>query len=164
MGPSKLKWFYRATRTVSKMKRKPTDWEKIFANDAIGKVLISKIHKFILNKQTKKIHQKMGRRSKQTFLQRRQSDGQQAHRKMLNNITNYLCFPGGASCKESPCQCWRPNGSVPELRRVPKGGHGNSTPVFLPGESHGQRILVDYGPELSKESDMTEVTAHITNY
>ena len=54
MGPSKLKWFYRAMRTVSKMKRKPTDWEKIFANDAIGKVLTSKIHKFILNKQTKK--------------------------------------------------------------------------------------------------------------
>ena len=42
-----LKRFYTAMRTVSKMKRKPTDWEKIFANDAIGKALISKIHKVI---------------------------------------------------------------------------------------------------------------------
>jgi len=35
-------------------------------------------------------------------------------------------------------------GSVPELGRSPGGGHGNSkysclvTPVFLPGESHGE--------------------------
>ena len=42
-----LQRFYTAMRTVSKMKRKPTDWEKIFANDAFGKALISKIHKFI---------------------------------------------------------------------------------------------------------------------
>ena len=32
------------------------------------------------------------------------------------------------------------------------------TPVFLPGESHGQRSLVGYGPESHKESDRTEVT------
>ena len=30
------------------------------------------------------------------------------------------------------------------------------TPVFLPGESHGQRILVDYSPRGLKESDTTE--------
>ena len=30
------------------------------------------------------------------------------------------------------------------------------TPVFLPGESHGQRSLADYGPWGHKESDMTE--------
>ena len=34
----------------------------------------------------------------------------------------------------------------------------SATPVFLPGESHGQRSLVDYGPWGHKESDMTEVT------
>ena len=34
------------------------------------------------------------------------------------------------------------------------------TPVFLPGESHGQRSLVDYSPWGRKESDMTEVTEH----
>ena len=30
-------------------------------------------------------------------------------------------------------------------------------PVFLPGESHGQRILVGYSPWFRKESDMTDV-------
>jgi len=32
------------------------------------------------------------------------------------------------------------------------------TPVFLPGESHGQRSLVGYIPQGHKESDATEVT------
>ena len=30
------------------------------------------------------------------------------------------------------------------------------TPVFLPGESHGQRSLLGYSPWGCKESDMTE--------
>ena len=30
------------------------------------------------------------------------------------------------------------------------------TPVFLPGESHGQRRLTDYSPKVHKESDTTE--------
>ena len=30
------------------------------------------------------------------------------------------------------------------------------TPVFLPGESHGQRSLADYSPRGCKQSDMTE--------
>ena len=34
------------------------------------------------------------------------------------------------------------------------------TPVFLPGESHGQRTLVGYSPWGHKELDMTE---HIHN-
>ena len=33
-----------------------------------------------------------------------------------------------------------------------------ATPVFLPGESHGQRSLVGYRPWGHKESEMTEVT------
>ena len=32
------------------------------------------------------------------------------------------------------------------------------TPVFLPGESHGQKSLVGYSPQDHRESDMTEVT------
>ena len=32
------------------------------------------------------------------------------------------------------------------------------TPVFLPGESHGQRSLVGYSPWGHKEPDTTEVT------
>ena len=38
--------------------------------------------------QQQKTHQKMGKISKQTFLQGRQTDGQEIHTEMLNN-TNY---------------------------------------------------------------------------
>ena len=34
------------------------------------------------------------------------------------------------------------------------------TPVFFPGESHGQRSLAGYSPWGHKESDTTEVTSH----
>ena len=34
------------------------------------------------------------------------------------------------------------------------------TPVFLPGESCGQRSLAGYSPKHHKESDTTEVTEH----
>ena len=35
-----------------------------------------------------------------------------------------------------------------------------STPVFLLGESHGQKSLVGYSPWIRKESDTTEVTEY----
>ena len=38
--------------------------------------------------KNKQLNQKMGRRPKETFFQRRHTDGQQAHEKMLN-IANY---------------------------------------------------------------------------
>ena len=41
-----------------------------------------------LNIRKKQPNQKVGKRPKQTFLQRRHTDGQQTHEKMLN-ITNY---------------------------------------------------------------------------
>ena len=34
------------------------------------------------------------------------------------------------------------------------------TPVFLPGESHGQRSLADHDPWGRRESDTAEVTEH----
>ena len=51
--------------------------------------LISEIQKQRIklnNKKTKQPNQKMGKRPKETFLQRKQTDGQRAHEKMLNII------------------------------------------------------------------------------
>ena len=39
----KFKSFYKAKETINKMKRQPLEWEKIFANEATDKGLISKI-------------------------------------------------------------------------------------------------------------------------
>ena len=49
----KLKSFYTAKETLNKMKRQPTEWEKIFANEVTDKRLISKIYKCLLPLNTK---------------------------------------------------------------------------------------------------------------
>ena len=41
----KLKSFCIAKEIINKMRRQPTKWEKIFANNATNKGLISKIYK-----------------------------------------------------------------------------------------------------------------------
>ena len=69
----KLKSFCTAKETISKVKRQPSDWEKIIANEATDKGLISKIYKQLLKPQFQKNkwpNQKMGQWTKQTFLQR----------------------------------------------------------------------------------------------
>ena len=75
------------------MKREPTEWEKIFANDTIDNGFVSKIFKklmclIIKNKQTNKQFNQIRDKPKKIFLQRRHTDGQEAHEKILN-ITNY---------------------------------------------------------------------------
>ena len=47
-GLIKLKSFCTAKGTVSKVKRQPSEWEKIIANEATDKELISKIYKKLL--------------------------------------------------------------------------------------------------------------------
>ena len=44
----------------------------------------------------------------------------------------------------------------PWVGKMPWRREWQPTPVFLPGESHGQRSLVGYSPGGCKESDMIE--------
>ena len=44
----KLEIFYTAKETIDKMKRQPTEWEKIFANDMTGKGLIPKTYEQLI--------------------------------------------------------------------------------------------------------------------
>ena len=57
-------------------------------------------------------------------------------------------FPGGASGKEPACQRRRHKrcGFSPRVGKVPWRRARRPAPVFLPGESHGQRSLVGYSP------------------
>ena len=51
-----LKSFCTMKETISKMKRQPSEWEKIIANEAMDKELISKIHKQLLKLNTRKMN------------------------------------------------------------------------------------------------------------
>ena len=63
----KLKSFCTAKETINKMKRQPSEGEKIFANEATDKGLISKIYKQLMQLsiiKNNQPNQKMGGRSK----------------------------------------------------------------------------------------------------
>ena len=59
----KLKSFCTAKENINKKKRQSLEWEKIFANEATDKGLISKIYKQ-LRQKNKQPNPKMGRRPK----------------------------------------------------------------------------------------------------
>ena len=54
-------------------------------------------------------------------------------------------FPGGSAGKESAC-------NVEELRKIPWRREQLPTPVFWPGEPHGQGSLAGCSPQGHKES------------
>ena len=62
-----------------------------------------------------------------------------------------LSFPGGSF--RLP---FRRCGFDPWVGKIPWRREWQPTPVFLPGELHGQRSLVGYSPWDHKESDTTE--------
>ena len=66
--------------------------------------------------------------------------------------------PGDSTGKEPACQCrsckrW---GFNPWVGKIPWRREWQSTPVLLPGKSHGQKSLVGYSLWSHKELDMTE--------
>ena len=63
-----------------------------------------------------------------------------------------LDFPGGSVVTSMPADAGEAGSSPVWGRSL---GKGNGTPVFLPGKSYGQRILVGHGPWGHKESGTT---------
>ena len=54
-GVIKIKSFYTTKETISKVKRQLSEWDKIIANEATYKQLISKIYKQLLQLNSRKI-------------------------------------------------------------------------------------------------------------
>ena len=73
----KLKSFCTAKETISKVKRHPSEWEKIIANETTDKGLIFKIYKQLILLVTRKTNNptKKWGRPKQTFPQRKHTHG-----------------------------------------------------------------------------------------
>ena len=65
----------------------------------------------------------------------------------------YIGFPGGSVVKNPPslaCQC-KSHRFNPWVGKIPWERKWQSTSVFLPGRSHGQRSLVGYSPWACKK-------------
>ena len=77
--------------------------------------------------------------------------------RIINMAYRASCFCTGFSGKESTCQCRKHKrcGFDPWVRKIYWRRAWKSTPVFLPGKSHGQR-LAGYSPWGLKKLDMTE--------
>ena len=65
--------------------------------------------------------------------------------------------------KKFSCQCRRHKKHEfdPWVGKIPQSRKWQPSPVFLPGESHGQRALVGYSLWGCKELDTSEATEHI---
>ena len=79
-------------------------------------------------------------------------------------LRKLMGFPGGTNGKEPAYQYWRRkrHGFDPWAGEISWRRAWHPTPVFLPGKSHGLRILVGYSPKGCKELDMTEqLSTHV---
>ena len=66
----------------------------------------------------------------------------------------FFNFPGGSEGRVClQCKRW---GLDTWVGKIPWRREWQSTPIFLPEESHGQGSLVGYSPWCRKELDMTE--------
>ena len=74
------------------------------------------------------------------------------------NVTSLV-----AQIKTVCLQCRRP-GFAPWVRKIAWRREWLPTPVFLPGEFHGQRSLLVYSPWGHKEAEITEWLSHFKHY
>ena len=71
---------------------------------------------------------------------------------VLKKFSVHFLLIGGTSGKEPTCQCRRlkRNRFSPWVRKIPWRRAWQTTPVFLPGKSHGQRSLACYSAWFAK--------------
>ena len=118
----KIKSFCTTKETISKVKRQPSEWEKIIANEATYKELISKIYKQLLQLNSRKIKDPFKKWAKKLNRHFSKGDIQMANKHMKRCSTSFIiremqikttrryhCMPVrmAAIQKSTSNQCWR---------------------------------------------------------
>ena len=81
-GLIKLKSFCTTKETISKVKRQPSEWGEIIANEATDKQLISKIYKQLLQLSSRKINDPIKKWAKELNRHFSREDIQMANKHM----------------------------------------------------------------------------------
>ena len=89
----KLYSFCTAKETISKVKRQPSEWEKIIANETTDKVLISKIYKQLIQLNTRKTNNPV-KKCKDLYRHFSKKDIQMANKHMKRCSTPLLSEKG----------------------------------------------------------------------
>ena len=94
----KLKSFCTTKKAISKVKRQPSEWEKIIANEAADKELISKIYKQLLQLNSRKINDPIKKWAKELKRHFSKEDIQVANKHMKKCSTLLIL----EKCKSKP--------------------------------------------------------------
>ena len=86
----KLKSFCTTKETISKVKRQPSDWEKIKANEATDNGLISKIYRQLLQLNSRKINDPIKRWAKELNRHFSKEDTQMVNKHMKRCPTSLI--------------------------------------------------------------------------